>query len=92
MPPELAEAFLARLWELQAEQGLSGSALARDLGVSPGYISRMKRGARGHRLSLNFAHRATQRFPELALFLTSDLPIITDRAIISSAPEEETEQ
>lgn len=91
MPPEVASAFLARLWELQAEHGLTGAALARELGISEPYLSRLKRGIRGQRLSVNFVHRAVQRFPELAFFLTSGLPIIKDDSIIRSATEEETE-
>jgi transcriptional regulator with XRE-family HTH domain len=61
--------FLARLWELQAEAGLSDSALAEQLGVSQSYVSRLRSGDRGQRLTINIVGRAVHVFRELASFL-----------------------
>lgn len=66
--------FLVRLWEVQAEAGLSGAALARLLNVDPSYIRLLKAGKRT-RPSLEVIYTAARQFPELACFLLpADLP------------------
>jgi hypothetical protein len=69
MTEEVAGQFLARLWELQEAERLSAYRLAEEIGCTPGYIYRLKKGARGKRLSVDFVLRAVRRFPELAFFL-----------------------
>jgi transcriptional regulator with XRE-family HTH domain len=61
--------FLERLWELQAEAGLSDSELARRLGVQQSYVSRLRSGDRGQRLTINIVGRAVRVFPRLSSFL-----------------------
>lgn len=68
------QAFLARLWELQAEAALNDAALARVVGVSSSNISRAKR--RAHQtVSVKFMLAACDRFPELVFLLFPDLRI-----------------
>jgi transcriptional regulator with XRE-family HTH domain len=75
MSDEIARAFLARLWELQAAAGISNVDLARQLHVTPSYVSRLKRGERsGSAISLALALRACTVYPELRFFLSSDVP------------------
>lgn len=83
-----AAAFLARLLEIQRERGLNDRQFARLLGVSPPYWNRLRRGQRGRRLSLSFALRVVRALPELALFLESDLPIITQDSTIGNSEED----
>lgn len=73
MPEEITRQFLARLWELQADAGLSDAALARRLEVHRTYISHMKSGRKGRRLTMDFALRAIREFPPLAVFLTPEI-------------------
>ncbi len=77
MSEETTQQFLQRLWELQAEAGLSNAALARVLGVSPSYIHHLRRGrpGRGRRIGLNVALAAASAFPELRIFLSTELPV-----------------
>ncbi len=75
MTEQKDRAFLERLWTLQAEAGLSDSALARDLGVAHSSIWRLKCGNR--HLGLQIVKAACARFPELRDVLFSDLPEIT---------------
>lgn len=88
MPEEVATDFLQRLWAAQTARGLNDRNLAFLIGVTPGYISKIKRGSRGRRLSLTFVLRAIAALPELAPFLSSDLPIVqTESTIVNSEGE-----
>ncbi len=66
-------AFLAKLWEMQAEAGLSDAALARDMGVSHSHVSRAKHDPT-RVFGVKFLLGACDRFPELAFFLSRDIP------------------
>lgn len=89
MTEETTRAFLRRLWELQAERGLRNADLARALGISASYVSRLKSRPRVMRLGYAIALAAVREFPELGIFLRSDLPEIQeDRTIIKPADEE----
>lgn len=74
MPEDVTRQFLARLWELQAEAGLSNGQLARLLGCSPSYVSHLRAGRRGRQVGLTLTLAAIRRFPDLGVFLTSELP------------------
>lgn len=75
MSEEVTGAFLARLWELQAEAGLNSAELARRLGCHPSYIHHLKAGRRT-RIGLDIALNAANLFPELRrFFLSSELPV-----------------
>lgn len=65
MGEELSAQFLAELWRLQEEAGLTNAQLARDLGCKRSYLSRVKAGGRKSNISYEFALRAARRFPEL---------------------------
>lgn len=79
MSEEITQQFLARLWELQAEAGVSNTELALILGCSPSYIRHMKAGRKGKRIGLHIALAAVRRFPELGSFLLlADLPVGND--------------
>lgn len=76
MSEETTKEFLARLWELQAEAGISNADLARRLGIHPSYVRHMKAGRRGKQIGLDLAVRAATLFPELRrFFLPSELPV-----------------
>lgn len=93
MNPEQSEAFLARLWELQDEAGLSKRGLARELGVSRAYIQMLRSGKRGSHLSANFALLAAARFPELRVLLSLIVPTVDDSDTIGTpAPMVETDE
>lgn len=88
MPDQIAQDFLARLWELQAAAKLSNVALARRLGVSPGYISRLRTGNRpAEGISLSLALRAAEQFPDLRVFLSAALLTIKSPAPASTEGE-----
>lgn len=88
MSEETTRAFLARLWEIQEQRGIRNAELARMLGISPSYVRRLKtRGDRVRRLGFSIALAAVREFPELAFFLTADLPTSQEETIISK-PEE----
>lgn len=70
------QAFLTRLWELQAEAGLSDTALARELGVNQSHIWRAKNDP-SRTFGIKFALGACDRFPELRDFLFGEMPIST---------------
>jgi hypothetical protein len=76
MSDALTAAFLTRLWELQDAADINNSELARQVGVSPSYITRLKDGTRGRQLSLRVALRMVEKFPDLAIFLSTDSPTI----------------
>ncbi len=78
MPEEVVRAMLTRLAEIQEAQGWSTSRLAREIGISPSYLGRLKRGERGDHLRLDTAMKMVARFPELAVFLTDVSPTITN--------------
>lgn len=65
----LSSRFLDRLWEIQGQRGFTNVTLARMIGVSQSYLSRLKTGKRA-RVSLEVVYTAACRFPELAVFLT----------------------
>lgn len=80
MPDESVAQFTALLWGLQAEAGMSNAELARHLGVTQSFLSRLRSGDRGKdkAIRLDLALRAAALFPELALFLSEIIPIRTD--------------
>ncbi len=69
------QAVLTRLWELQAEAGLSDADLARRMNVDQALISRTKR-RRAKTFGMKFFLGAVEVFPELGFLLSSDLSII----------------
>ena len=69
------ETLLRQLWQLQADEGLSTNALAREIGVSQSYLSRLQTGQRGKRPGLAFQRKVVSRFPSLGLLLPDDLRI-----------------
>jgi transcriptional regulator with XRE-family HTH domain len=75
MTEEMTRRFLTRLWELQADAGLTNAELARRLGCSASYIHHIKTGrpGRGKSLGLNLVLAAVSLFPELNSFLVADL-------------------
>ena len=73
MPEDVAALFLERLRELQREAGMTDAQVARALGYERSYLTRLKGGTRGRRLSLAFALKAAALFPELAVFLTPSI-------------------
>lgn len=80
------QAFLTRLWEIQAEHGLNDTDLARRLGVHASLLTHMKAGRKGRQLSLRFALAAVECFPVLRSFLLPDLttisgPLTEDRGV-----------
>ncbi len=82
MSKEVTLAFLKRLWELQAEAGMSNAEVARILGCSPSYIRHMKAG-----------RNAAQRFPELrSFFLPSELPVGNTDVLAGNESAEEGQQ
>lgn len=66
------QAVLTRLWELQAEAGLSDAALARALMVAQSNVSRAKREA-DRSVSVKFLISACDAFPELVFLLFPNL-------------------
>ena len=70
------QAFLQRLWDLQARASLSDAALAREMGVDQALISRAKRGP-AKTVGIKFILGATDRFPELRRLLFPEVSIIT---------------
>lgn len=88
MDGALAAALIARLLEIQRERDLNDRQFAALLGVDASYVNLLRRGRRGKRLSLGFALKAVAAFPELALFLGTKLPIITDQSTIGNAEED----
>lgn len=74
MPEDITRAFLVRLWELQAEAGLTNAELARRLRCHRTYIRHLKTGAR-KRIGLDLALNAASLFPDLRrFFLSPELP------------------
>ena len=74
---EREQAILRRLWELQADAGLSDAALARRLGVAQSNISRAKR-CLNQSVSVKFLLGACSAFPALAFVVFPELQINTD--------------
>lgn len=70
------QTFLARLWELQADAGLTDADLARQMGVDQALISRAKRD-HPKTVGSKFLLRAGTVFPELGFLLFPDLSNIT---------------
>lgn len=70
------QAFLTRLWELQAEAGLTDAELARKMGVDPALICRAKRDTT-RTVGSKFLLGAGSVFTELGFVLFPDLSIIT---------------
>jgi transcriptional regulator with XRE-family HTH domain len=72
---------LSRLWALQEASGFNDAELSRRLGVNQSTVHRLKKGKRDHP-SLRFLLAAFREFPELTLFLSSDMrigkPILPD--------------
>lgn len=77
--------FLTELWRLQEQRGLTDAEMARLLGISHPYLSRLKTGERKPR-SLAIALSMVREFPELAPFLSSDLR--TDQPILPICKDE----
>ncbi len=93
MSKEVTLAFLKRLWELQAEAGMSNAEVARILGCSPSYIRHMKAGRKGKQIGLSIALNAAQRFPELrSFFLPSELPVGNTDVLAGNESTEEGQQ
>ena len=65
------DSFLAGIWRLQGSHELSDAALARKLEISHPYLWRMKHGQR--KPGLKTAMAIVRTFPELGIFLSSDL-------------------
>lgn len=76
-------AFLTKLWELQAEAGLSDAALAREMGVSHSHVSRAKHDPT-RTFGVKFLLGACDRFPDLALFLFHNMPIGTGNMTVGT--------
>lgn len=87
MTEETTRQFLARLWQLQAERSVKDAELARRLGISPSYVRRLKTRTNVRRLGFHIALAAVREFPELALFLTTDLP--TSKPILPTCKDNE---
>lgn len=68
--------FTDRLWQIQAERGLTDSDLGRLLGVHVSLINHMKADRR--RLGMKLAISAADHFPELRSLLFSNVPTGTD--------------
>lgn len=91
MSEEVTRAFLARLWELQAEAGMSNAELSRRLGCHPSYIRHLKIRDR-RRIGLDIALNAASLFPELRrFFLPTELPV-SNTAVPESNETMESEQ
>lgn len=73
---EASRVFLDRLWQLQAEAGLSDPALAKELGVNHTTIYRLKQSGAA-RFNSRFFNAACARFPELGFSVPCDLRIST---------------
>lgn len=76
MTEETTREFLRRLWAIQDERRLTNSQLARLLGITPSYVRRLKTRTTVRSIGYRIALAAAREFPELAVFLTSDLPTI----------------
>lgn len=70
-------AFLQRLWELQAEAGLTDAVLARRMGVDQALVCRAKRD-KPRTVGSKFLLGAGSVFPELGLLLFPELSIMND--------------
>lgn len=70
-------AFLGRLWELQADAGLTDSALAREMGVNHSHVWRAKHDPT-RTFGMKFLLGACDRFPELRFYLFAESPILSD--------------
>ena len=70
------QAFLTRLWELQATAGLTDTALAREMGVNYSHVWRAKHDP-SRMFGAKFILGACSRFPELGFVLSGDIPIRT---------------
>ena len=68
--------FLAALWRLQEEAGLSDSELARTLSVHYSLISHTKAGRR--RLGRKLILAAVEQFPSLGSLLSLNVPVVTN--------------
>jgi transcriptional regulator with XRE-family HTH domain len=77
--------FLQELWALQHQRGLTDAALARLLGIGHPYLSRLKTGKR-KRVSFDLALAIIREFPDLAPFLSRDLP--TSQPILPTCKDE----
>lgn len=66
--------FLDGLWQGQRQRGWTDALLARKLGVHQSTVLRLKNGEH-ERPGLTVALAIIREFPELAVFLTSDLRI-----------------
>ena len=75
MDTALPSAFLDRLWEMQGRDGLSDRALAHRIGISPPYLSRIKRGERNKRPGGRVVLAILREFPELGRLLATDVQI-----------------
>lgn len=87
MTEETKAQFLRELWELQGKRGINDAALARLLGISHPYLSRLKGGERKG-LGLRVALAIVREFPELTPFLSTDLPI--SQPILPTCKDAET--
>ncbi len=70
----MATELLTRLWQRQAEMGLTNAALATEIGVSESYVSYLRRGLRGRKLGADVYLRVLRRFPDLDLSLPAVAP------------------
>lgn len=66
--------LLTRLWQRQAELGLSNTALASEIGVTQSYVSLLRRGKRGGRIGADVYLRVLHRFPDLGFALPAVVP------------------
>ena len=73
MSESVSVALLERLKEAQAAAGLTDAQLSRLLGRADNYVGRLKTGARGKSLSLDFAIEAGRAFPEIRLLLSREI-------------------
>ena len=89
MGEEISAQFLAALWRLQDEAGLTNAQLARDLGCKRSYLSRVKAGGRKSNISYEFALRAARRFPELRQLLSPDVLDVTSSVTTISGESQE---
>lgn len=70
----MATELLTRLWQRQAEMGLTNAALATEIGVSESYVSYLRRGLRGRKLGADVYLRVLRRFPDLGFALPAVVP------------------
>lgn len=89
MPDDVAAAFLERLRELQREAGLTDAQLARALGYERSYLTRLMGGTRGSRLSLAFALKAAEVFPDLAVFFPTGITKVNEEYTTGTNAEDE---